>query len=257
MGDNDYNHIGIAPTYNPDGSASPWLLNMVGNGMRALVSGFGLMNQGAVPNSPESAQNLQNFGTHPGIDSEDMHKLGKLYDPHGDFVEGAAEIGGAVSMIKYYALTGQLDAASRLAGGVLLYTRMMSMEQGDEAVKSLFKGDYSGAVKYLEKSHGWVPDGKTSSGEVIDKEKGIVRAQLKDGNGNVLDQRDYMPAAIMEAALGAQSGKSYWTMLSGLAAAGNNDAIGSHYQLQEQEKVRNIPEQSKMYPSILLPCCCW
>jgi hypothetical protein len=140
------------------------------------------------------------------LSREDGRALGKMYDPHGDFIEGAAEIGGAVSMIKYYALTGQLDAASRLAGGVLLYTRMMSMEQGDEAVKSLFKGDYDGAVKYLEKAHGWVPDGKTSSGEVIDKDKGIVRAQLKDGNGNVLDQRDYLPAAIMEAELGAGTG---------------------------------------------------
>ena len=241
VGSEDFDAKGIAPLHNSDGSPGVWLLNMVDNGIRAVFSGFGFANQGAIPGSQQQAQNLQDFtsNNNPGMPTRDeMRQLGKmydgLYDPDNkkeDFISAASEIGGAVSMIKYYALTGQLDAASRLSGGVLLYTRMMSMEQGDEAVNALFKGDLKNAVKYLEKSHDWIPDGRDSTGEIIDKDKGIVRATMKDGAGNIIAQQDYLPAAIMEAALGAKNGTSYWTFLRSLA--GSNDVIGAHTETQQ------------------------
>ena len=164
FGDEDYNHLGIAPVHNSDGTPGPWLLNMVDNGVRALFTGFGFANQGAMPNSPDSAQKAQQFLDHDssGLTKEDMSQLGDMYDPKHQLYEGGRDIAGAVGMIKYYALTGQLDAASRLSGGVLLYTRMMSMQYGDEAVKSLFNGDYKNAVKSLEKGYNWVPDAKTA-----------------------------------------------------------------------------------------------
>ena len=164
VGDQDFNHLGIAPTHNEDGTPGPWLLNMVDNGVRALFTGFGFANQGAMPNSPDAAQKAQQFldNNSSGLTKQDMSQLGDMYDPKHQLYEGGRDIAGAVGMIKYYALTGQLDAASRLSGGVLLYTRMVAMEHGDAAVKYLFDGDYKNAVKSLETGYNWVPDGKTA-----------------------------------------------------------------------------------------------
>jgi hypothetical protein len=228
----DFNHPGIAPTHNADGNPSVWLLNMVDNGVRALFTGFGFANQGAIPNSAEGTQNLNTFLDHPGMSKEDMDGLGDLVDPKHQLYEGGRDIAGAVGMIKYYAITGQLDAASRLSGGVLLYTRMMSMQYGDEAVKSLFNGDYKNAVKSLEKGYNWVPDAKTAEATEIDPKTGKVHAVQKDGNGKVIAEQDYLPAAIMKAALGLKDGTGFWNMLSSVARAGGNDPLGSHYETQ-------------------------
>ena len=248
----DFNHVGLAPVTNQDGSPSVWLTNMIDNGVRALASGFGLMNQGAIPGSPQSAQNIQTFGSNdnPGIPSkEDMSSLGDMIDPKHQLYEGGRDIAGAVGMIKYYAITGQLDAASRLAGGVLLYTRMMSQQYGDEAVKSLFGGDYKNAVKSLEKGYNWVPDGKVAEATDIDEKTGKVHAVQKDGNGKVIAEQDYLPAAIMKAALGLKDGTGFWNMLSSVARAGGNDAIGSHYETQRMLRSIQGNENTPLGPA--------
>jgi len=246
ISDDDFNHPGLAPISNSDGNPSVWLLNMVGNGVRALFTGFGLANQGAIPGSPEATDNLNTFLDHNGMDKKDMNDLGDMVDPKHQLYEGGRDIAGAVGMIKYYALTGQLDAASRLAGGVLLYTRMMSMQYGDEAVKSLFNGDYKNAVKSLENGYNWVPDARTAEATDIDPKTGKVHAVQKDGNGKVIAEQDYLPAAIMKAALGLKDGTGYWNMLSSVARAGGNDPLGSHYETQRL--LRTIPGNEGVPP---------
>jgi hypothetical protein len=231
----DVDAMGIAPVNNPDGSPGVWLGSFLDNGTRALFSAFNFANRGAMPGSPQAQQAEQSFMNGEGAPSKSaMDELGDEYDPKHVLTEDERDLAASIGMFKYYCLSGQLDSASRLAGGILMYTRMQSMEYGGKAAKLLMKGDMEGGLKYLQKSYDWVPDGMKADYSM--NEDGSIHVRQLDGNGKAVKEQDFGPEQVFQAAFGMQKGSGYWTLLGEYARTTGTDPVGSHLELEKMTR---------------------
>ena len=226
--------LGTPQIMDNQGNPSQGFTDALTGGMRELMKMISGGGQGAISSDPMTQYRLQN-PTDPVIADgyKNAHNINKTVDSGNQLDDEMRHIAGMEQVKEYWDMQGHPEIGDKIAAGMLLHARDISMRYGDKAIKYLYGKNYDKAVDSVVQAYDSTPDGKRLIAEKIGE--GQYNVQQRDLRNHVLWQQVVGPREILRAAAGAQSGLAFWHMMSERAAP--YDAQ-SRQELQEQQQAQ-------------------
>ena len=183
-------------------------------GQRALMTGVG-----AAP--PALVQAIdQKVNQHPGV-------------PQDESVWGIRRL---EAIYRWYSMNGQKEKADKAAFELMQYSAGVAAKYGTQALGQLKAGDQRGAVQSIVQGHNVIPDGRKIT---LDGDTAIVKDVR---TGDTVEQIQFKPQDIFNAALGLSNRSMYWGVIMNRA---QSTLKGASNRSESQQNLDNA--RSKYY----------
>lgn len=197
------------------GSAMGKLGEVVHAGLQGLQEKFGLNERPAVAEAdPDYNNRVAAFVRNDGVPPpEQVEALRSKVDPDNRLGVALGTTYGMVKAYDHYLAKGDVKAAQGVATSLIQYTKAQSQQLGALAVEAIKAGDTTSAAKALAQAYNAIPNGKEATVE------GNKVTITDERTGKVIEQKEFTPDMLLNAAMGMTTGKAYLDDLSQFAAS--------------------------------------
>lgn len=202
-----------------NGNPSPDIIHAIQDGVGSLMKMFGLQaggNQG-MP-TQQQTQGQQAFrDARSGITPQQMETYHNIIDPEHQLDYGMRYLAGLGTIYKYYMMQGETDTAGRVAAGMLLYSRELAQNYGEQALQHWYKGDEQGAAELEAMGFTAIPNGVKYDVKGQPNSDGTRTIGAFGLTNQKLWEQHVAPMMIVAGAMGLRDGVAVWRALQSVA----------------------------------------
>jgi hypothetical protein len=204
------------------GNPSAGLTSAIGGGLRWIAQQLGLTPQQnqqpqGINANPQTQENRRAWANGIGATStQTMNEVMDTIDPAKSLNRELRVAAGLEAVYKWHIANNDPEGANKAAASILMWSKQMVQDYGDEAVRRYYSGDMQGTVQAIKEGNEFLPNGVRLDGDI--DQDGNVSVSGKKLNGAELWKMTVGPQTLLAAAMGMKDGTIAWQQLEQQAA---------------------------------------